>query len=279
MKLLLVLAQLLRDCNGRPHVQGPAPAARHARHALAAERDQGAARGARRHVHVMSPPGPSTLNEPPIAITGKGTGTSTYRSSPSRWNVACGFTWMTTYRSPGGPPCCAVLALALEPQALAVGDAGGNAHRHAAIARGPSGAAARDAGIPDDLARPAALCRTSARRRGSPAGYRIWPVPRHCGHVSRDVPAAAPEPLHVSQCSSRGIWIVVSAPAKDSSNAISRSKRRSAPRVGPPRRPPPPKPKKSPRMSEKSAKMSGLNPGPPGPPPAAPPTPAWPKRS
>ena len=38
-----------------------------------------------------------------------------------------------------------------------------------------------------------------------------------------DVPGAAPDPLHVSQVSSRGIWIVVSAPVADSSKLISRS--------------------------------------------------------
>src|SRR6266850_1689958 len=73
----------------------------------------------------------------------------------------------------------------------------------------------------------------------------VLPVPRHCGQVRATVknpccvrtcpcpwqsvqtvgddPAAAPEPLHVSQFSCRGIWIAVSDPVAASSNEISRS--------------------------------------------------------
>ena len=57
----------------------------------------------------------------------------------------------------------------------------------------------------------------------NPCWERICPEPLHWAHTSGALPAAAPEPRHVSQASSRGIWIVVSVPVKDSSNEISRS--------------------------------------------------------
>src|SRR5205823_2234397 len=105
---------------------------------------------------------------------------------------------------------------------------------------------------------------------------------RTAGRSVLPLAVAAPEPLHVSHDSSRGIWIAVSAPSYDSSNEISRSYRRSAPRCGPPRRRRPPntspKPKRSPRLpkiSSNPAKTVGSNPPAPGP---APLTPACPKR-
>ena len=42
------------------------------------------------------PAGPSTLNVPPMTMVGKGTGTSTKRSSSSRRKTGCGRTWTTT---------------------------------------------------------------------------------------------------------------------------------------------------------------------------------------
>ena len=48
-----------------------------------------------------------------------------------------------------------------------------------------------------------------------PCWKRTWPWPRHCGQVAGDDPAAAPDPLQVSQFSWRGIWIDVSAPCAD----------------------------------------------------------------
>jgi hypothetical protein len=56
-----------------------------------------------------------------------------------------------------------------------------------------------------------------------PCWKRTWPCPRHCGQVDGDEPAAAPEPLQVSQFSCRGIWTAVSEPCAASSKVISRS--------------------------------------------------------
>src|SRR5436190_21810152 len=56
-----------------------------------------------------------------------------------------------------------------------------------------------------------------------PCCDRTWPAPLQCGHTSGALPAAAPEPEHVSHVSSRGIWIAVSVPVNDSSKEISRS--------------------------------------------------------
>ena len=56
-----------------------------------------------------------------------------------------------------------------------------------------------------------------------PCWKRSWPDPLQWVQVSGELPAAAPEPLQVSQVSSRGIWIAVSVPVNDSSNEISRS--------------------------------------------------------
>ena len=71
-------------------------------------------------------------------------------------------------------------------------------------------------------------CSSHSRRNANGIGspnitVSLLTMPRHCGHVVGDEPAAAPDPLHVSQLSLRGIWIVVSAPVADCSNEISRS--------------------------------------------------------
>ena len=63
-------------------------------------------------------------------------------------------------RAAGG----AVLAFAVEAQALARGDAGRNLHRELALAADAAGAAARLARLGDDLAGAAALAARSARR-------------------------------------------------------------------------------------------------------------------
>ena len=48
-----------------------------------------------------------------------------------------------------------------------------------------------------------------------PCWNRSWPDPLQWLQTSGELPAAAPEPLQVSQVSSRGIWIEVSVPVKD----------------------------------------------------------------
>ena len=122
-------------------------------------------------------------------------------------------------RTAGG----AVLAFAVEAQPLAGGDAGGNLDRELALAADAARAAAGLARLGDRLAGAAAI---RARPRD---GQESLLVPQLAGALAlaaglrRCVPAAAPDPLHVSQVSSRGIWIVVSVPVADSSNEISRS--------------------------------------------------------
>ncbi len=122
-------------------------------------------------------------------------------------------------RAAGG----AVLALAVEAQPLAGGDAGGNLDRELALAADAAGAAAGLARLGDRLAGAAAV---RARPRD---GEEALLVAQLAGAAAlraglrRACPAAAPEPLQVSQVSSRGIWIDVSVPVADSSNEISRS--------------------------------------------------------
>ena len=136
-------------------------------------------------------------------------------------------------------------------------------HRDAAVLgrRGPR--RGRPHRACDDLAGAAAL---AAGARDDEEALLIAQLARAAALRARlraTCPRRAPDPLHVSHASSRGIWIVVSAAAErllerdlEVEAQIGAARRARAPS------PPPPKPKKSPRMSEKSAKMSGLNAGP-----------------
>ena len=104
---------------------------------------------------------------------------------------------------------------------------------------------------------------------------RTSPWPWHASHVVFCVPGSLPLPLHVSQRSSRGIWIFVSSPAAASSSVIFSSYWRSSPRITRERlrRPPPALEKKFSKMSSKSV------PKPPSKPPPAPVLGTLPKRS
>ena len=98
----------------------------------------------------------------------------------------------------------------------------GNLDRDLALARDAAGAAAGLARLGDDPAAAAAL--RAGPRDGEEALLEAdLPWPRHCGSLRRASRPPRPSPLHVSQVSWRGIWIVVSAPFADSSNEISRS--------------------------------------------------------
>ena len=66
-----------------------------------------------RHARTAIPPESSAAHRhrasaprrvPPSAAVAKLTGTSQERCSPSRSKIACSRTWISTYRSPGGPP-------------------------------------------------------------------------------------------------------------------------------------------------------------------------------
>ena len=93
-----------------------------------------------------------------------------------------------------------------------------------------------------------------------PALRPTTPLPPQVVHEERDVPAFAPEPLHVVQRSCRWSSIVFFVPSAASLKSISNSTRRLAPRRGPrfPRPTPKksPKPEPSPKMSPKDSKMS-----------------------
>ena len=121
-------------------------------------------------------------------------------------------------RSAGGP----VFTLAVQPQALAGGDPGGNLRGDLAIAPDASRAPARLARLADHAAGAAAV--RAGARNGQESLLeaqlaRALAVPAHF----RGAAGSRAEPLQVSHVSSRGIWIVVSLPVNDSSNEISRS--------------------------------------------------------
>ena len=86
-ELLLLLAELPRHFDDHAHVQArPGRGRVTLGMPLPRNGEQRAARRACRDIDLeRCPPGPSTLNEPPIAMIGYGTATSTKRSSSSRW--------------------------------------------------------------------------------------------------------------------------------------------------------------------------------------------------
>ena len=122
----------------------------------------------------------------------------------------------------GGTAGGAMLAFAVQAQPLAGRDAGRNLHRELALAADAARAAARLARLGDRLAGAAAVRARARDGQESLLLAELAGAPA-LAQVSARVPAAAPEPLQVSQVSSRGIWIVVSVPVADSSNVISRS--------------------------------------------------------
>jgi hypothetical protein len=76
-ELLLLFRELLRNFDDDAHVECTSAAAADARHALAAEADDGAARRAGGDIDGKRSSRSFDLNDPPIAIIGYGTATST----------------------------------------------------------------------------------------------------------------------------------------------------------------------------------------------------------
>ena len=106
-------------------------------------------------------------------------------------------------------------ALALQAELLTGRDAGRDLDGDLPLARDAARAAARVARLGDCPAGAAAL-RARARDREEAlleAHLSLAAALRH--RWSATMPGAAPEPLHVSQFSWRGIWIVVSVPRAD----------------------------------------------------------------
>ena len=100
---------------------------------------------------------------------------------------------------------------------------GGNLRRDLALAADAARAAARLARLADDLAAAAAGRARAGDGEESLLEAQLARTRGTCVQTSGALPAAAPEPLQVSQVSSRGIWMEVSVPVNDSSNEISRS--------------------------------------------------------
>ena len=161
-----------------------------------------------------------TSISPPKAAVLKLIGISQCKLPPSRWKMACSLRWMTTYKSPVGPPFTPAspspLKRILSPSST-------------------------PAGILTDkvlfcLVRPAPwqvghgsltilplpwhfgqVCCTEKK----PCCMRTWPCPPQVVQLTGCVPGRAPEPLQVSQVDCTGMRILVSVPLAASSKDTS----------------------------------------------------------
>ena len=115
------------------------------RHALAAQPQLAAAGRARRDPHLAVPVSVGTSTAAPSAASHGVTGRSTYRSRPSTRKRGCGLDPDAQVEVAGGAAAASPAALAGEPDALAVADAGRDVDLEvAAVAeRDPPLAAAR----------------------------------------------------------------------------------------------------------------------------------------
>src|SRR5690606_25965480 len=190
-----------------------------------------------------------TSSSPPRAAVVNGMVNSQCRSSPSRWNMPCGLRWISTYRSPGGPPLTPGSPLPLDRIRIPSSIPAGILTCSVLFLRVRPTPSQDTQGSVISLPVPwqvGQVCCTLKK----PCCIRTVPAPSQVWQVLGWVPGLAPEPWQTSQVSQLGTRISVSKPLAACSRLISNVYFRSAPRYtcGPPRRPPPP-PKISPKMS------------------------------
>ena len=139
-----------------------------------------------------------TSTSAPRIASGIVSGTSTSTLSPLRLNTGLSCTWVTTNRSPDGPPLRPGLALAGEPDARALAHAGGDVHAVALRRAHGALAVAGRARVLDHVPAP------WQRVHGWEIENRPWPCdstprPWQRGQTFGSVPGFAPVPWQVAQ--------------------------------------------------------------------------------
>src|SRR5690606_27387565 len=157
------------------------------------------------------PPNVGTCSSPPNAAVVNGMVSSQCRSSPSRWKILCGLMWISTYKSPGGPPLMPGSPLPLERLRMPSSMPGGILTCRVLLRRirpTPSQAVHGSVISLPDPWQVGQVCCTLKK----PCCMRTAPEPPHVRHVLADVPGLAPLPWQVSQFSQLGTRISVSKP-------------------------------------------------------------------
>src|SRR5208282_3858070 len=157
---------------------------------------------------TTSPSSVGTSTEPPRAAVVKLIGTSQDRLLPSRSNIACSRTWISTYRSPAGPPLRPASPSPLRRIRSPASTPAGTVIDRAFSWRTRPWPRQVSQGLLTILPRPL--------QRGQGCWIvkidcctRTWPWPPQVSQVLGAEPLAAPEPLQVLHSASDGICMSV----------------------------------------------------------------------